>query len=154
MEDKAPRVCQGILVDFEGLRNQLIVDEGLKLKAYKDTVGKLTIGIGRNLTDKGISREESFYLCNNDIYAALRDLSVYEWFKKETDLQRKNAFLNMMFNLGASRFAGFKNMIAAAARGDFASAASAALDSKWAEQVGHRAMRIAHDMQYGQFIKA
>ena len=38
--------------------NKLIAHEGLRLDVYKDTLGINTVGIGRNLDDRGISKEE------------------------------------------------------------------------------------------------
>lgn len=61
-------------MDTQQLREQLERHEGLRLKPYKDTVGKLTIGIGRNLDDKGISRKEAFALLDNDIAEVVRQL--------------------------------------------------------------------------------
>ena len=52
------------------VKAQLKVDEGVKLKPYKDTVGKLTIGCGRNLDDIGISYTEVDYLLENDLNMA------------------------------------------------------------------------------------
>jgi lysozyme len=60
--------------DVDALTADLIRDEGLKLKPYTDTVGKLTIGIGRNLTDRGISRQEALVLARNDVDAAAAEL--------------------------------------------------------------------------------
>lgn len=45
----------------------LIRHDGLRLKPYRDTRNKLTIGVGRNLDDVGITREEALMLPNNEI---------------------------------------------------------------------------------------
>ena len=48
---------------MKSIVNQLILHEGLRLKPYRCTAGKLTIGVGRNLETKGLSEEEAlFYL--------------------------------------------------------------------------------------------
>ncbi len=130
------------------LINDLIVDEGLKLKPYRDSVGKLTIGIGRNLDDVGITKEEAIFLCKTNIKEALDFANKYIWFYDLTP-NRKKAILNMIFNLGASRFALFKNMIKALEVGDYKKAAGEALSSKWAQQVGKRANRIAEALING-----
>jgi lysozyme len=49
------------------LIEQLRRDEGVRLHPYTDTVGKLTIGVGRNLADMGISDAEATVLLQNDI---------------------------------------------------------------------------------------
>lgn len=125
------------------LKTELIVDEGLELKPYRDSVGKLTIGVGRNLDDVGLSAAEVYVLLENDIENAMNDLdhNFPGWRQLPDTVQR--GMLNMVFNLGWPRFATFKLMIAALQEGNFEEAAREALDSKWAGQVGARAYRIA-----------
>lgn len=130
------------------LENQLAIDEGLRLKPYRDTVGKLTIGYGRNLDDVGISKEEALIMMRNDIAVSRRELSQYSWFRNLDD-KRKDAVINMHFNLGLPRLLTFRNMIAALERGDYKRAADEALDSRWAVQVGERAVRIARVLRGG-----
>ncbi len=121
----------------------LMRDEGLRLKPYRDSVGKLTIGYGRNLDDVGISEIESDILLDHDIRRAIADLdrSLPWWRGLPPPWQRGLA--NMAFNLGLPRLRGFKKMLAALEAGDGERAATEALDSKWAGQVGERAHRIA-----------
>ena len=125
--------------------------EGLRLKPYEDTVGKLTIGVGRNLTDVGISEHEAAYLLTNDIAVAAASLRrAYPWFSG-MGLPRQDALTDMMFNLGAARFAGFAQMIAALEQRDYETAAKEMLDSKWAQQVGARATELAAIIRTGQY---
>ena len=49
------------------LERLLIYHEGLRLGVYRCPAGKLTIGVGRNLEDRGITEEEAYYLLRNDI---------------------------------------------------------------------------------------
>jgi lysozyme len=130
------------------LRDQLIAHEGLRLKPYHDTVGKLTIGVGRNLTDVGISQEEALYLLDNDLRASIADLERLPWFES-LDPIRQRVVVDMRFNLGPSKFRGFHNTIAAMTVGDYERASRLMLRSKWAEQVGGRAARLARMMQTG-----
>ena len=44
---------------MKAIERQLIEHEGLEQKVYRCTAGKLTIGVGRNLEDKGITEEEA-----------------------------------------------------------------------------------------------
>lgn len=125
------------------LKRNLKRDEGFSRKPYKDTVGKLTIGYGRNLDDVGITEEEADFLLNKDMIAAVnlvnRNISAIElkpW-------QVRVAIYNMTFNMGINRLLGFRNMLDAIDKDDFNRAADEALDSKWAAQVGTRATRIA-----------
>lgn len=137
---------------MKSIEEQLILHEGMKLKPYTDTVGKITIGVGRNLDDKGITREEAFFLLQNDIRECVRDLERYQWFK-ELDEVRKKVLVDMRFNLGPSRLQGFKKMIAALERHDYQSAANEMLDSLWAKQVKTRAERLAEMMRTGEDYK-
>ena len=130
-------------MDHNQLLADLESDEGVRLEPYRDSVGKLTIGIGRNLDDKGISKAEALFMLDADVYDALRDLDLNaKWWRRMSDW-RMRALANMSFNLGWTRLAGFKKMLAALERRDYHTAADEALDSKWAQQVGERALRIA-----------
>lgn len=131
------------------LVQDLIRDEGLVLKPYRCTAGKLTIGVGRNLEDVGLSRDEAIYLLGNDIETAIKDLdaALPQW--RLFSEARQRALVNMVLNLGRTRFMGFRNMIDALKRADFDEAARQALASKWASQVGARAQRIAKMIREG-----
>jgi len=112
--------------------------EAMVLKPYMDTVGKLTIGVGRNLDDRGISEDEALYLLSNDISIATKDLhSVFDDFFIYPD-NVQLVLTDMMFNLGKPRFLGFKKMIQAIKDKDYKEAAKQAKDSKWCKQVGIR----------------
>ena len=80
----------------------LKLDEGLRLKPYRDTVGKLTIGIGRNLDDVGISEAEAKYLLSNDLDRTISDLDKYMLWWQTLDTPRRRVILNMAFNLGVA----------------------------------------------------
>jgi len=125
---------------------ELVRDEGLRLKPYRDSVGKLTIGVGRNLDDVGISPDEAQYLLGNDIASAeaMLDLRVSWWRRLDEDRQR--VLVNMAFNLG-ERLLGFERTLGAIANGSYDVAADAMLQSKWAQQVGPRAVRLAERMR-------
>lgn len=116
--------------------------EGFSAHPYLDTVGKVTIGYGRNIDDIGISAEEADYLLNNDIERCIRELSSQQWFIIQPK-SVQGALVNMCFNLGLSRLLGFKEMIKALYVKNYTLAASEALNSKWAKQVGQRAKDIA-----------
>ena len=123
-------------------------DEGFRSKPYKDTVGKLTIGYGRNLDDVGINKREAEELLRYDVFLANKELLKFPWYDDLTSC-RKRALLNMMYNLGSTRFRKFKKMIKAFKTRNYEIAADEALDSKWAKQVGDRAERIADLIRRG-----
>lgn len=136
-------------MNYERMLGQLRVDEGFRAKPYRCTAGKLTIGFGRNLEDKGISREEADVLLREDVREVCRQLDrELPWWKGLT-WGRQEALVNMGFNLGVARLLGFKNMLHAMQAGDYKRAAEEALDSKWAAQVGDRAKRVAKLIREG-----
>lgn len=127
---------------------QLILHEGLKLKPYRCTAGKLTIGVGRNLEDKGISRDEALMMLKNDVEEVEKALSTYTWFKNLDGIRQK-VLIDMAFNLGVGGLMQFKKMIAAIEKSNYESAASEMMNSKWAKQVGKRSDRLATMMRTG-----
>jgi lysozyme len=137
-------------MDTAKLRAQLQRHEGVRLRPYRDTVGKLTIGCGRNLDDVGISAGESDVLLTNDIDRAVHGLVVRypDWFPA-LDPVRQAVLVNMAFNLGLSGLAGFVRTLDCVARGQFADAADRMLQSKWAKQVKGRATELAAQMRSG-----
>jgi len=135
-------------MDLSRLSADLDRDEGLRLKPYVDSVGKITIGRGRNLTDRGISVVEAEFLFQHDLIGAITDARRFPWFDTLHPV-RQAVVVNMLFNLGASRFRPFVKLIAALDRGDYDQAAAEMLDSKWAADVGTRAHRLAREMRTG-----
>lgn len=124
--------------------NMLMIDEGISYKPYVDTVGKVTIGIGRNLTDRGITEATVKQMFWEDLGRCFNEANeIFSYQFEEFSRCRQLAILNMLFNLGKSRFLGFTKMINAIRSEMWAIAAREALDSKWAHQVGARADRIA-----------
>lgn len=124
--------------------------EGLELLPYTDTVGKLTIGYGRNLTDRGITQAEAEHLLAGDIQIALDDamaLSGPVWHHFSPN--RKAVLVDMSFNLGKARLKKFKRTWAALHRCDYDSAAREMLNSLWAHQVGQRALNLSEIMRNG-----
>jgi lysozyme len=131
------------------LLSQLNRDEGRKKFPYLDTKGKLTIGVGRNLTDRGISDDEIDYLCQNDIRLAENTCrQQLPWFSN-LDPIRQAVIVNMMFNLGLEKFDEFQQMAMAVARGNWGEAARQMQNSLWAQEVGDRAVRLANQMEQG-----
>ena len=127
--------------------------EGKKLKLYRCTAGKLTIGIGRNIEDNGISDDEAEYLLANDIKECRETLARNLLFWPELCEVRQAVLLDMCFNMGWPRLSGFKNMIAALAVNDFSLAAAEMIDSRWARQVPNRAGCLIKMMTLGQWPK-
>jgi lysozyme len=139
----------GGAVNTEALVKDLTRDEGVRLKAYKCTAGKTTIGIGRNLDDVGISPEEADILLRNDIAKVVSALDAnLPWWTTLTEV-RQRVLANMCFNLGLKGLLGFRNTLKLIETGAYMEAAQAMLASKWARQVGKRAERLSLMMRDG-----
>lgn len=136
------------------LKAMLVRHEGLRLKPYRDTVGKLTIGVGRNLDDCGISNEEAAVLLDNDITRVWQELTKKLPFFGALSADRQNALVDMAFNLGLAALLppgkAFYKMLAAMEHADFEGAAREMLSSAWARQVGDRAGELAGIMLRGE----
>ena len=129
------------------IEDMLRHQEGERLTAYVDSVGKTTIGIGRNLTDKGISAEESRMLFHRDVADAIEDVLHCFSCYPQLSRPRQLVLISMAFNLGRDRLSKFVRFIGAVHLGKYDEAAEEMLRSKWAEQVGTRAITLAHMMR-------
>jgi lysozyme len=133
--------------------------EGVKHFAYRDSLGILTIGCGRNISNSpinkgiGVSDDEIDYMLQNDIERTIKELSrEYPWFNDMEEGARRDAIINMHFNLGRARFAGFKKAIGHMEMGDHDQAALEFLDSRWAKQVKGRAIEVTDMIKTGTYI--
>lgn len=137
---------------FQNLQKQLVTSEDVRLSAYRDNRGYLTIGVGRLIDSRlggGISKEEAFYLLGNDIAACEEDcLRAFTWFKDLEDV-RQRVVLEMRFNLGLTKLLKFVKTLKLIETGDYRAAATEMLQSKWSTQVGARAVRLAEMMKTG-----
>jgi len=150
---------------------KLIQHEGLRLEVYQDTLGIDTIGIGRNLEDRGITEQElsdlgipsielvyengitevdAVYLATNDVEIVETELVRAHPCVDKLDSVRQLILMDMAFNMGVPRLCKFKNMWAAIHEEDFITAAKEMLDSRWANQVKSRSTKLAHAMHHGE----
>lgn len=137
--------------DLLRLLEQLERQEGVRLKPYRDSVGKLTIGCGRNLDDVGISAEEADYLLANDVATARDDLArVFPWFRT-LDSVRQAALVNLRFNLGFTKLMTFEKALTAMSRKQYGLASDEFFDSRWAKQVGRRAVELCAQIRTGKW---
>jgi lysozyme len=136
-------------MNMDALRASLLLHEGLRLKPYTDTVGKLSIGIGRNLDDVGISEKEAYAMLEADIAKCVQELhrAIPNWQKHNS--ARQNVLVELVFNLGMPRLQGFKKFLAALDAQNYPLAAAELMNSKWATQVGKRAETLAEQMRNG-----
>lgn len=125
---------------LKDIHAQLIKHEGFRLKPYRCTAGKLTIGVGRNLESRGITTDEARYLLENDIHDCVKDLAVIfpNHFVKMPELLQR-VLIDMRFQLGPGGFRGFKMMIRAVRRDDLSGMIREMKDSNWYRQTTERA---------------
>ena len=135
-------------IDIPKLKEELKIDEGFRECVYKCSAGKLTIGYGHNVEDNPIPEAFADQLLGYDIAGALAECERFDWFFDLDDV-RKRVIINMVFNLGFNGVRKFKKMIRAIEDGYWRQAASEMLDSRWAAQVGPRALRLAEMMREG-----
>jgi len=137
------------------LEKQLIRHEGIKLHPYYCPAGKITIGIGRNLEDRGICESEAMLMLINDITQAKDDvntlLDYYRVCKWHLNPARLDALANLAFNLGRRGLGGFKKMFHCLKNDDFPGAAEQLLCSRYAIQVGNRAIELANQIEKGRY---
>lgn len=125
------------MVDLTKLRASLIKHEGRRPRIYYDTLGKLTIGVGRNLSDGGLSDDEIDLMLDNDLRIFLGEAQKENWWPIVADDDvRSRAMVELCFNLGLRKLRQFTQALAALCRGDFENCANELRDSKWFRQVG------------------
>lgn len=140
------------------LRSDLTRDEAIRLKPYRDSVGKLSIGVGRNLDDKGITDFEAMFLLGNDIDEHLALLDKYLPWWNSLDETRQLALANLAFNLGVGpsaeqplgKLLTFHDTLKALQEGAYDVVANHLSVTLWAKQVGERATRIINAMRNGE----
>ncbi len=158
-------------MDIKKLIEELKKDEGIRLKAYTDTVGKRTVGIGRNyedvpfsqaeclkifgttsisfhtadkfLTEKGLTMQQAEFLLENDIKKCIKNLEGKDFWEVVKDIEGPNrAIVNLCFNMGIGTLLTFKNTLSFVKKKDWFNVAKNLTQSKWYTQVGVRGPRI------------
>ena len=139
-----------VKIDHQAFEDHLVWAEGEELQLYPDSEGILTIGVGRNIQEKGISKTTSRQMLQEDIDEALTDAGRLDFFAA-LDPVRQLVIADMVFNMGLPRVLRFKRMIAALKIGDYNLAAQEMTDSKWYRQVGRRAIKLVEAMKTGEW---
>lgn len=156
------------MISDEQIIQWLCYNEGIRLKPYKCTQGKLTIGIGRNLNDnplspeelkhighdprEGITKDQAFYLLRNDIKKVKKQLDNELPWWRDLDGDRPFVLLDMCFQMGLRSLLGFKNTLNNIATGYYLIAADNLLKSLYAKQTPKRAERNAKCLRDGKYV--
>ena len=158
--------------DRDELVKMVALHEGIVLNVYQDHLGINTVGIGRNLDDRGITdgellfmnktiddvydngltEEEAYYLCMNDIAIVEKELLDSKPIVNQLSAVRQMVLVDMAFNMGVPRLRLFKNMWMAIEKVNYPLACEEMIDSRWASQVGNRAMKLSLAMKNGEWI--
>lgn len=129
--------------------------EGVVKYGYHDPMGYLTIGAGRSIDSRGglgLSELEIEFLLRNDIDRCREELKAnFPWFHN-LNKARKDAMIDICFNLGITKLLKFELALAAMAEEDYITASNEFLDSKWAKQVGDRALELAEMIETGDYL--
>lgn len=128
---------------LDRVRKRLIDEEGLKLKLYHCTAGKLTIGVGRNVEDRGITHDTAMQMLDEDIDICVGELEKnLSWFEDAPD-KIQEVLIDLCFNMGINRLMGFVKTLHKLKTGAYKEAAVELLDSRYAASVPNRAKRNA-----------
>ena len=141
---------------MERLRDMIKRHEGVRTHCYKDHLGLETVGVGRCIAEGslGLSDDEIDYLLDNDIVRCIKELNTeFPWFSQLDDC-RQAAMIDLSFNIGATRLRGFVKALGAMAEANYDKASLEFLDSKWARQVGNRALEITEMIRTGKWQEA
>jgi len=140
------------------LVQELRRDEGVRYVPYEDTMGIPTVGVGHNLRASPLPAGWAYPLTDDQVNALLdQDLqNVYHdldrslpWWTQLCNV-RQRVLANLVFNMGINGVLTFRNTLAAVRQGRYADAKAGMLASKWATQVGARAIRLADMMEQGE----
>jgi lysozyme len=137
-------------MDREKFKKLLTLHEGYKEKLYIDTVGVPTVGIGFNL-DHPVPKPVIDLWFELLIAQHEKELVTALPWLNQLDEVRYAVLLNMAYNLGVPGLLKFKQTLTAVKRGDYDQAASLMLQSKWAMQVGKRAVTLSNMMRLGKY---
>jgi len=162
-------------MNLKTLCKELIADEDLRLTGYYCSKKKFTIGVGRNLDDVGLtkqereylnyhetgyqnlilSREQAMYLLAHDIDNSLASLrKIFKDFDTYVD-DLQHVLINLMHQLGNTKFLGFKRMVIAIKKRDWKKAAYELRDSDlWREDTPERAERLAVRLEAACSVKS
>jgi lysozyme len=132
----------------------LRLHEGVKKHGYLCTAGKMTVGVGRNIDKEGglgLSEDEIDYLLANDIKRVDAELvKSFAWYSSLDDV-RKDAMINLTFNVGITRLKGFVKALTAMEQKNYPEAAAQFLDSAWSKQVGKRSVDVTNLIKTGSY---
>jgi len=134
--------------DVNALKSMIKHHEGKRLKVYKDTVGKDTIGYGHLVKpgedfSKGITDQQADEMFDKDFEHHVKGARTTPGYNL-ADQRRKQAMVDLAYNMGPNWHKTWPKFSAAAEKGDWKTAAKELQNSKWYNQVGNRGKTIVN----------
>ena len=126
--------------DRDLIKKRLIDFEGLILKSYTCPTGYTSVGVGRNLETNGITEEEAMYLLNNDITNVIKDLDKHWIAWRKLPITAQYVCIDVVFNMGINTWMSLRMTRSYMELNEWEKAGDELLNSKYAEQVGRRAI--------------
>ena len=136
-------------MNTERLRKQLIKHEGVEYTLYKCPADQWTLGVGRNVESRGISHETAMQMLDEDIDICINELQQTVSYWDDLPERVQEALCNLCFNMGISRLMAFKKTFGFLREGMYEKAADELLESRYANQVGQRAIDVANMIREG-----
>jgi len=140
--------------DRDLIKKRFLDFEGLVLMPYKCSQNFTSIGCGRNLDSRGITEDEAMYLLGNDIDSVFRDLDKHLAIYKSYPIEAQYVFIDLCFNLGIHTLLSFRKTLALCQLGEWEKAAAELLRSRYARQVGRRAIFNSEQLALCQNLSA
>jgi lysozyme len=145
-------------MDLPRLESQIKQAEGIRLVAYKDSLGLWTAGVGhllpqnRDWTGQRFSVAQVATWLEEDLITAQKlSAGLLEWPLMDTDA-RQMALIELVFNMGLSHWRQFALARKAMSEKNWPEASKQLLSSLWAKQVGPiRSNRLAKQIESGEF---
>jgi len=152
---------------MDKLKEQLIRHEAIRYKPYDDATGKelkkgdmlqgkLTIGIGWNLSDVPLPEAIVDVLYEISITSVDKELHEHLPWVYILDDVRRDVMRNLCFNMGMSKLLEFKNTLASIqmasttlVQSDWDTACEKLKNSLWYKQVGPRAVELVEQLRTG-----
>ena len=123
---------------YDKVKEMLVRHEGTMCTLYQCTEDKWTIGVGRNLSDRGITEEEAMYLLDNDIKRVIGQLDQYWTVWRSFPEKAQLCCVDMSFQMGIKGFMGFRRTRALMEMGMWLQASEELLDSRYHVQLPNR----------------
>jgi lysozyme len=134
-------------LDLDLVKKRLLDFEGMVLTAYRCKSNLLTIGVGRQIENRGITEEEALYLLENDIKETIAQLDKHWAVWTSFPPKAQHVCVDLVFNMGINTFMSFRKTRSYMELGEWEKAGDELLNSQYAKQVGRRAIFNSEELK-------